>query len=113
MGTHQLRYKLSRVEAAAAYAGAVAAYAGAAAAYAGAAAAYAGAAAAYAGATAAYDVTVKIRLTQPQVELEALAELGNFLKSNDVLKIIGGLVGNGHTWYEVGGIQNTDTFIGY
>jgi hypothetical protein len=59
------------------YAGATAAYAGAAAAYAGAAAAYAGAAAAYAGAAAAYAVTAKIRLTHPQVEIEAWAELGN------------------------------------
>jgi hypothetical protein len=48
----------------------------AAAAHAGATAAYAGAAAAYAGAAAAYAVTVKIRLIQPQVELEAWAELG-------------------------------------
>jgi hypothetical protein len=37
----------------------------------------AGAAAAYAGAAAAYAVTAKIRLTQPQVELETWAELGN------------------------------------
>ena len=50
-----MKYKLSRV---------------------GATAAYDGAAAAYAGAAVAYAVTAKIRLTQPQVELEAWAELG-------------------------------------
>jgi hypothetical protein len=33
--------------------------------------------AAYAGAAAAYAVIAKIRITQPQVELEAWAELGN------------------------------------
>ena len=70
MGANYLKNKLSRV-------GAAAAYVLAAAAYALATAAYAGTAAAYARAAAAYAVTAKIRLTQPQVELEAWAELGN------------------------------------
>ena len=60
---------------------------GAAAAYAGVVAAYAGAAAAYAGAATAYAVTAtKKRLTQPQVELEAWAEVLISPQTNLVLK---------------------------
>ena len=59
---------------------------GAAAAYAGVVAAYAGAAAAYAGAATAYAVTAKIRLTQPQVELEGWAEVLISPQTNLVLK---------------------------
>jgi hypothetical protein len=63
LGRNWLIYKLSRVGAASAYAEATAAYAGA--------------EAPYAGPAAAYAVTVKIWLTQPQVELEPWTELGN------------------------------------
>ena len=44
-----------------------------------------GFAAAYAGAAAAYAVTAEIWLTQPQVELEAWAELGKILNLISIL----------------------------